>query len=125
LFYSSVTLSSESSIHTKKISCSVKLRGPHSPQQKLGHYVPKSLNWYLFHKSGALEFLNEGSQKSESFGFFYRSYHQRRANKYCCDDSPLITSFTAFCKPSFVQFTMIEWTDRNKTKDKKAIFSII
>jgi hypothetical protein len=24
--------------------------------------MPKSLNWHLFHKSGALEFLNEVSQ---------------------------------------------------------------
>ena len=62
MFSSSVTLSSESSIHTKKISCSDKLRGPHSPQQKLGHDLPKSLNWHLFHKSGDLGFLNEGPQ---------------------------------------------------------------
>ncbi len=24
--------------------------------------MPKSLNWHLFHKSGALEFLNKASQ---------------------------------------------------------------
>jgi hypothetical protein len=29
--------------------------------------MPKSLNWHLFHKSGALEFLNEASEIKSKF----------------------------------------------------------
>ena len=70
-------------------------------------------------------YYNEYLEKTNPIKFNELQEYKRKFNKYCCDDSTLLTSFTAFCNSSFVQFTMIEGNDRNKTKDKKSFFSVI
>ena len=50
--------------------------------------MPKSLNWHLFHKSGALEFLNEGLRAKElradekrRFKFLLEQQQQQNSKK--------------------------------------------